>query len=209
MTEAFIAEGHTVAGFGRDRVAVETLRHAFPSPHYFEALDVADDVAVGQFASETFRRFGAPALIINNAALINRAEPIWNIPDAEIQTLLDVNVRGVVNMLRHYLPQLNAVGNGVVVNMSSGWGRSTSPRVAPYCSSKWAIEGLSKAVAQEVSGNVAVVALNPGIIDTAMLRSCFGEAAGAHDTPEAWVERAVPRILALGPKDNGTSPSVP
>jgi len=209
LTDAAIAQGHTVAGFGRKREAIESLQTAYPEPHYFEALDVSDDAAVKRFAAETQRRFGPPERIINNAALINRAEPLWNIPDAEIAALLDVNIRGVINMLRHYLPQLHEAGRGVVVNLSSGWGRSTSPRVAPYCASKWAIEGLSKAVAQEVEGHVAVLALNPGIIDTEMLRTCFGEAAAAHETPEAWAERALPFILGLGPGDNGTSPSVP
>src|SRR5262249_21389378 len=74
-------------------------------------------------------------------------------------------------------------GAGVIVNFSSGWGRSTAAEVAPYCASKWAIEGLTRALAQELPAGVAAVPLNPGIIDTDMLRSCVGGDAGGYPAP--------------------------
>jgi NAD(P)-dependent dehydrogenase (short-subunit alcohol dehydrogenase family) len=97
----------------------------------------------------------------------------------------------------------------VAVNFSSGWGRSTSPEVAPYCATKWAIEGLSQAVSQETGGKTAVVALNPGIIDTEMLRSTFGEGAGHYPNAADWAKRAVPFLVRLGPKDNGKALTAP
>ena len=78
----------------------------------------------------------------------------------------------------------------MIVNFSSGWGRSTSAEVAPYCATKWAIEGLSQALAQELPKGMACVALNPGIIDTEMLRSCFGESAASYPDAAEW---ATPR----------------
>jgi NAD(P)-dependent dehydrogenase (short-subunit alcohol dehydrogenase family) len=98
---------------------------------------------------------------------------------------------------------------GVIVNFSSGWGRSTSPEVAPYCASKWAIEGLTQALAQELPPGMAAVPLNPGIIDTDMLRSCFGEGAAGYPSPEEWAQVAVPFLLGLGSKDNGKPLTVP
>ena len=100
-------------------------------------------------------------------------------------------------------------GRGVVVNFSSGWGRSTSPEVAPYCATKWAIEGLSQAMAQELPGGMACVALNPGIIDTAMLRRCFGGAAADFPGPGEWAKKAVPFLAGLTARDNGQSLTVP
>jgi NAD(P)-dependent dehydrogenase (short-subunit alcohol dehydrogenase family) len=94
---------------------------------------------------------------------------------------------------------------GIVVNISSGWGRSTAPDVAPYCASKWAIEGLTQAMAQELPRGLAAIAVNPGVIDTAMLRSCWGESAGQYPSPEAWSHRAVPALLQLDASDNGAS----
>jgi NAD(P)-dependent dehydrogenase (short-subunit alcohol dehydrogenase family) len=98
---------------------------------------------------------------------------------------------------------------GVIVNFSSYWGRSASAEVAAYCATKWAIEGLTAALAMELPKGMAAVPLNPGIIDTDMLRICFGEAASAYLSPKEWAKQAVPYILSLGPTDNGQPRTVP
>jgi len=95
------------------------------------------------------------------------------------------------------------------VNFSSGWGRSVDAEVAPYCASKWAIEGMTLALAQELPSGMAAVALNPGIINTEMLQSCFGASARSYPSPDDWVKMAVPFLLELGPKDNGKQLEVP
>jgi len=85
-----------------------------------------------------------------------------------------------------------------------------SPEVAPYCASKWAIEGLTKALAQELPRGMAAVPLNPGIINTDMLQSCFGGDANAYPSPAVWAKKVAPFLLRLGPADNGkplTAPS--
>jgi len=97
----------------------------------------------------------------------------------------------------------------VLVNFSSGWGRSTSPDVAPYCATKWAIEGLTQALAQELPAGLAAIPLNPGIIDTDMLRGCFGAGADGFPTAEKWAESAVPFLVKLGPSHNGRPLSAP
>lgn len=208
MVRGFIERGAVVAGIGRNPSRLAELEGLYPAPHRFEAVDVSDDAAVKSFLDSLLEDWGTPDLLINNAAIINRNAPIWEIADEEIDALLRINLKGVVSTMRYVLPAMNAVKGGVVVNLSSGWGRSTSPNVAPYCMSKWGIEGLSQAAAQEVAEGVAVVALHPGIIDTPMLRSCFGEGAAGHQDPESWAQVAVPMILGFGPKDNGASSTV-
>ena len=89
------------------------------------------------------------------------------------------------------------------------WGRSTSPEVAPYCATKYAVEGLTLALAQELPAGMCAVPLNPGIINTDMLQSCFGVEADNYPTPEKWAKNAVPFLLNLGPKDNGKSLTAP
>jgi NAD(P)-dependent dehydrogenase (short-subunit alcohol dehydrogenase family) len=114
----------------------------------------------------------------------------------------------VANVIRHFGPAMVARGTGVIVNFSSGWGRETDPNVAPYCASKWAMEGLTKALAQELPEGMAAIPLSPGIIDTDMLRSCFGGDAGAYPSPREWAKTAVPYLLSLGPADSGQSLTV-
>jgi NAD(P)-dependent dehydrogenase (short-subunit alcohol dehydrogenase family) len=208
MLEGFIESGATVAGIGRNRQKLDALRTKYPSPHRFAAVDVSDDAAVKAFLEAVLGEWGAPDLLINNAAVINRSAPLWELSDAEIDHLLRINLKGVASTLRYVLPAMNAARRGVVVNFSSGWGRSTDPNVAAYCMSKWGIEGLSQAVSKEVSGGVAVVALDPGVIDTPMLRSCLGASAADHLSPASWAKRAVPMILGIGAEDNGASLSV-
>jgi NAD(P)-dependent dehydrogenase (short-subunit alcohol dehydrogenase family) len=116
-----------------------------------------------------------------------------------------VNIKGVYHVIRHFVPAMIARRTGVVVNFSSGWGRSTDAEVAPYCTTKWAIEGLTRALAKELPRGLAAVAYSPGVIDTDMLRMCWGEDAGRYRTPDEWARKSVPALLRLGARDNGRS----
>lgn len=209
MAEKFIALGHTVAGCGRSEKHIAELQKKFGAPHSFAALDVTDDGAVKAWAQKVIASFGAPDLLLNNAALINQNAPLWKVPAAEFNAVIDVNIKGVANMVRHFVPAMIARKAGVIVNFSSGWGRSTSPEVAAYCATKFAIEGLSQSLAQELPAGMAAVPLNPGVINTEMLQSCFGGSAESYPEPDAWAERAVPFLLKIGAKDNGRSLSAP
>jgi NAD(P)-dependent dehydrogenase (short-subunit alcohol dehydrogenase family) len=209
MAAGFIAQGHTLYGCARNAAAVAELRRRWPGPHHFEAVDVADDAQVARWAETILRATDGIDLLINNAALMNRSAPLWKVPAEEFDALLAVNIGGVANVIRHFVPAMVARGSGVIVNFSSGWGRSTAADVAPYCATKWAIEGLSQALAQELPDGMAAVALNPGIIDTDMLRICFGDAAGSYPDADQWAGRAVPYILNIGAADNGRPLVVP
>ena len=66
-----------------------------------------------------------------------------------------------------------------------------------------------RALALELPSGMCCVALNPGVIDTDMLRSCFGDGASAYRGPDEWARRAVPFLLKIGPRDNGKSLNVP
>lgn len=209
MVDEFIRQGWTVAGCARTAETVAKLRAAHPAPHFFSVCDVADDAQAGAFCRELLTTCGTPDLLLNNAAMVNANAPLWEIGAEEFGRLVDVNIKGPAGMMRHLMPAMLARDAGVVVNFSSGWGRSTSPEVAPYCASKFAIEGLSMAAAQETGDRVAVIPLNPGIIDTEMLRSCFGAEAAHYPGPAAWAATAVPFLIKLGPKDNGRPLTVP
>ncbi len=209
MIPEFISRGWTVAGCARDPAMVAELQRLFPAPHHFAACDVAEDSQVAAFCQEVLAICGTPDLVLNNAGIVNTSAPLWEVPAAEFSRVVDINVKGPASIMRHLLPAMLKRGSGVIVNFSSGWGRSTAPDVAPYCATKYAIEGLSQAVAQETGGKVAIIPLNPGIIDTRMLRSCFGDDAGHYPGPEDWARTAVPFLIKLGPKDNGLPLTAP
>lgn len=209
MTEKFIQLGHTVIGCARNSAAVEKLRSSFGSPHNFTVVDVADEQSVQAWADRILANYAPPDLLINNAAVINHLAPLWKINNEDFSRLIDVNIKGVANVIRYFVPAMIENGSGIIVNFSSGWGRSTSPHVAPYCTSKWAIEGLTQALAQELPNGLAAIPLNPGIIHTEMLEICYGEEAAAYTPIKGWVQKAVPFLLQLSPRDNGMPLTVP
>jgi NADP-dependent 3-hydroxy acid dehydrogenase YdfG len=209
MTENFIELGHTVCGCARSTEAVQNLNQKFGTPHHFASVDVADERQVKAWAEQLLANYSSPDLLINNAALINQPAPLWEVDNEEFSRLIDVNIKGVANVIRYFVPAMIKRNSGIIVNLSSGWGRSTSPEFAPYCASKWAIEGLTQALAQELPSGMAAIPLNPGIIHTDMLEVCFGEEAAAYTAVKDWVKKAVPFLLQMAPKDNGVPLTVP
>ncbi|MCC3433178.1 MAG: SDR family NAD(P)-dependent oxidoreductase [Microcoleus sp. PH2017_04_SCI_O_A] len=179
MTEKFIELGHTVLGCARSSEAVEKLKQKYRAPHHFTCLDVASDELVKAWATEILAKQQLPDLLINNAAITNYSAPLWNISNEEFSEVIDVNIKGTANVIRHFVPAMIARKSGIIVNFSSGWGRSTSPEVAPYCASK------------------------------CMLEISFGEHAASYTPVKAWVQKAVPFLLKLKPSDNGMPMTVP
>ena len=207
LVEGFIAAGHIVFGCARSREATSQLSEQFGDPHRFEVVDVRDDGQVTAWAARVLAA-GVPDLVVNNAGLINRNACLWKVPADEVDDVIDVNIRGVIHVIRHFLPAMIERGSGVLVNMSSGWGRSVAAEVAPYCATKWAIEGLTRALAEELPAGLAAVPLNPGVIHTRMLESCFGPHAASYETPTQWAQRAVPMLLDLDHRHNGQALTV-
>ena len=209
LAEWYIKNGHTVVGCGRS-VEILEMRFTHPAPHDFSVVDVTDENKVALWSEKVAGGIqGSPDILICNAALMNNPAPLWKVPAGEFNKLIDVNIKGVATVLRHFVPAMVARGTGVIVTLSSGWGRGTSPEVAPYCASKFAIEGLTKSLAQELPAGMAAVPLNPGVIDTDMLRQCWSDGAASYPKADVWAKVAAPFILQLGSKDSGQSLSVP
>jgi len=208
LTERFVELGHTVIGCGRSQSGVGELSAAFGGPNRFDTVDVAQGRDVDSWAREVLSAFQAPDLVVNNAGIINRNAPLWEVPADEFARVLDINVDGTANVIRAFLPAMIDNGRGIIVNMSSGWGRSTSPDVAPYCASKWAVEGLTQALSQELPPGLAAVAVSPGVVDTDMLRSCWADSAASCPSPREWAPGAADFLLSLTTRHNGQSLSV-
>ncbi|HLQ45638.1 MAG TPA: SDR family NAD(P)-dependent oxidoreductase, partial [Planctomycetaceae bacterium] len=157
MAAKFVSLGHTVIGCGRSASAIEELRRRLAAPHRFDAVDVSNDGQVAEWAESVLSQVGTPDLLLNNAAIVNRNAALWEVLAAEFDKVIDINIKGVANIIRHFVPAMIERQRGVIVNFSSGWGRSTAAEVAPYCATKWAIEGLTQAMAQELPEGMAAV----------------------------------------------------
>ena len=162
MALRFAADGWSVSGCGTDAEALESVSRELGPDHHVQVCEVTDPPSVDAFAHAVTGRFGPPDLLLNNAATIHPNKPLWEATPEEFARVVDVNLKGVHLVIRAFVPGMIRRGSGVVVNFSSGWGRSTSPDVAAYCATKWGIEGLTSALAQELPRGLAAVALNPG-----------------------------------------------
>lgn len=209
MAEEFARQGSTVLGCGRTKREIDQLRRSYGAPHDFYVVDVSSDEEVKSWASLLLNTHGAPDLLLNNAGLINKNARLWEIAAGEFSEVIDVNLKGPANVIRHFAPAMVKRKSGIIVNFSSGWGRSTDPEMAPYCASKWGIEGLTRALAEELPSGMAAVSLNPGMVNTAMLQCCLGKTAAKYPAPGQWAAIAVRFILGLAPTDNGKQLTVP
>jgi NAD(P)-dependent dehydrogenase (short-subunit alcohol dehydrogenase family) len=207
MIEDFVRAGHKVLGCARTKPDIEDLARAYPG-HDFQTVDVASDAQVKAWAGRLLLAYGPPDFLLNNAAIINSKASLWEVEDRDFSEEIDINIKGVVNVIRHFVPAMIGRRRGVIVNFSSRWGKSFEKQMAPYCASKWAVVALTLALAQELRPEgVAAVALNPGIVRTGMLRKYLNGRAGSdmsrYISAEEWAKVAVPFILNLNLKDTG------
>ncbi len=201
---------HTVIGCGRTDSKIQDLNidYADGPMKKFHMLDISKDSDVKAWSEEIISNFGTPDLLINNASTINKLQNFWKIPIEEFDHVLDVNIQGAANCMRHFVPAMIKAKRGVVVNISAIYGKMASPKVSAYCTSKFAMEGLSKSVASELPDPLCCVPLDPGVIHTPLLEKMMGKAASKQQTPEAWAEKAGPFILNIDRSVNGKSVKV-
>lgn len=129
----------------------------------------ADVAAYVKAATDTFGRIDC---FFNNAGIEGRVCPIAEYDEAVFDAVIGVNVKGVFLGLRHVLPVMIAQSSGSVVNTASTAGFVGNPGIAPYCASKHAVIGLTKAVSGEVARQgIRVNAVCPGPVDTRMIHS--------------------------------------
>lgn len=211
MVNWFQSKGYLVVGCSRSTERINELNKKFcaRSKTQFYAVDIVNDAQVKDWVDKVVASFGSPSFLLNNAGTINNRASLWNVPVEEFDQVIDVNIKGTNNVLRHFIPHMIKAKKGVIANFTSGWGRHTAPNVAPYCAAKYALEGLSKALAMELPAPLTCVPINPGIINTPLLRIAFGPRADGFPDPDEWAESACPYILSLNRTHNGQSVETP
>src|SRR5579862_3349691 len=112
------------------------------------------DVSVGESVEELRRRtedaFGPASLVFNNAGVASRSVSACGHSDAEWEWVLGVNLWGVINGVRTFLPGMMERGPGHMVNVSAGMVFEPRRGYTPYCTSKWAVAGLTASIRDEM-----------------------------------------------------------
>lgn len=183
--------------------------------YLFEHVDALDSNAVDNFANKVVSTLGMPHFVFNCVGATNRPNVFHLIPHDEFNTVLDINIKGVANSIRSFLPHLlKADANthkAVIINFSGHFGRTVSQKLSPFVCAKWAIEGLSKSVALELLDhkNIGCIPVNPGVVSTDMLECCMPEECSHYPKANEWAVKGVPFLLSLDPSKNGQSLTAP
>lgn len=134
-----------------------------------KAVDITDRTALLAAVKEAEEKFGPADGIINNAGMMLLGEMSKQDP-AEWETMLDVNVKGLLNGIHAVLAGMVARKHGTIINISSIAGRKTFPGHAAYCGTKFAVHAISENLREEVSGSdVRVITIAPGAVETELL----------------------------------------
>lgn len=155
LATAAANRGDTVIATARDRASVADFAH-------HDRLDVTDAEQVRQVVSRAVREHGRIDVVVNNAGhgLVGVVEEV---PDDAIRGLLETNLLGAWRVAREALPHLRRQRSGHLVQLSSVGGVVGNPGHAAYAASKFALEGMSEALAGEVAGfGIRVTIVQPG-----------------------------------------------
>jgi NAD(P)-dependent dehydrogenase (short-subunit alcohol dehydrogenase family) len=148
----------------------------------FKPVDVSDAAQVQELADFAFDTFGAVHLLCNNAG-VSPVGRVWDYSDEDFRWLVGVNLFGVANGLRSFVPRMIEQGEGHIVNTGSGASFVSTPRLGPYCATKHAIVGLSEALRYELEGTgIGVSVLVPAGVNTNIADSGARPSADAEST---------------------------
>jgi NAD(P)-dependent dehydrogenase (short-subunit alcohol dehydrogenase family) len=148
-----------------DQAALDRLRGDLPQVPAIPA-DVADEAAVDRLFELALEQLGGIDILINNAGIAGPTGPIEEITPEDWRRTLEVNITGQYLCARRAVPHIRAGGGGSIVNLSSAAGRFGFALRSPYCASKWAVVGLTKALAIELGRDqIRVNAICPGAVE--------------------------------------------
>ncbi|MGA2905148.1 MAG: SDR family oxidoreductase [Candidatus Korobacteraceae bacterium] len=160
----------TVILTGRDEARVqEVARDLTSRGHRAEgiACDVTDLASVEALGKHLRKAYGRVDILVNNAAIAGPPGLLHELSPSDWEAVFNTNLRGVYYMMRAIVPLMIAAGTGHIINISSLAGKNPLPRGAAYSASKWALNGLTYGVAEELrSQNIRVSLVCPGSVDT-------------------------------------------
>jgi NAD(P)-dependent dehydrogenase (short-subunit alcohol dehydrogenase family) len=165
-TIAALERGDRVVATARDVASLKDLEERFGESILALALDVTDRSAVFDVVRRGFERFGRVDVVVNNAGY-GQFGMIEEISEQELRDQVETNLFGAFWVTQAALPFLREQGGGHIVQVSSIGGVSAFRNVGAYHTSKWALEGFSQSLAQEVADfGVRVTMIEPGGFST-------------------------------------------
>jgi len=183
ISEKLLGADAVVAVAGLDDQALKSASAEFQSLGFrFKSYgaDLSEEVQVDSLVRSVIRDFGPVDILINNAGITGPTLPLHEVPIADWDRTLYINLRTPFLLSRAVIPSMIERKTGNIVNVSSIAGKMAYPRRSPYAASKWGLIGLTLTLAQELGPyNIHVNAICPGPTHTEMIDSVIRARAQA------------------------------
>jgi len=205
VARAYATEGAKVFICARSEAELERAAgeiRAAGGDAAYAAADLSRDGAAERIVREVERRYGPPDVLVNNAGILGPRAPIVTYPVDAWEEVMHINVNSVFILTQTVLRLMTARRQGSIINVSSSVGRIGKARWGAYAVSKFAIEGLTQVLADELKGwNIRANAVNPGGTRTAMRAEAYPEEDPA-TLPKP--EEITPVFIYLASDDSAT-----
>lgn len=205
LARAALARGDTVVGIVRKPDAAAEFEALAPGRAIARLADVTDREAVFAAVRDSESRTGGIDILVNNAgnvleSWVEEARP------RDVRALFESNLLGPLNLIQAILPAMRARGRGRILNISSGGGIMGVPWVGLYSATKFALEGMSEALAKEVGPlGISVTIVEPGAFRTSLLLRDTGRQPSQIEDYETSAGTIRARLSSMG----GTEPGDP
>ena len=205
VARAALRRGYRVAATARDTSSLHHLGDHHPDQLLALPLDLRDTASISAAVARAEAHFGHLDVLFNNAGTLT-VGAVEELTDELLRSQLETNLVGPLSLTRAVLPGMRARGRGRILQMSSMGGRCAFPGLGAYHASKFALEGASIALAQEVAPlGIAVTLIEPGDFRTPALSPTRLTVADAMPEYDASVGRARAAIAGL----DGAQPGDP
>jgi 3-oxoacyl-[acyl-carrier protein] reductase len=180
IVRKFVAEGARVMVADINAEGAAALAGELGATVRAQQVDVSQDTSVAALIEAAYAAFGRLDILVNNAGVSHLPAPLDEIPEADFDRVVGVNIKSVYLTARHAVPRFKAAKSGVILNIASTAAVSPRPRLSWYNASKGWMVTATKSMAVELAPlGIRVNAINPVAGETPLLKTFMGE-----DTPE-------------------------
>ena len=203
ITQAAAEAGDVVVATARQVDRLDDLVAGHPDRIEAVQLDVTDTARASTLVAEVVARHGRIDVLVNNAGRTH-VGAVEETTDAELRSLFEVHLFGPAALVRAVLPHMRSRRSGAVVQMSSMGGQMSFAGFSAYSATKFALEGFSEALADEVRPfGIRVLIVEPGAFRTGLF------AGGSESTPTDAYADSVGPTRAMVSTGDGTQPGDP
>ncbi len=192
IAKAFTAQGAKIYVCDLDEAALTAIRKDIPGITAAHC-DMASRTAIERMVPEAVAALGGLDVLVNNAGIAGPTQPVDQMPPAEWDKVVAVNLTAMFDVSRLAIPHLKKSKGGCIINLSSIAGRGGFPNRSPYAATKWGVIGLTKTLSMELGEwNIRANAIAPGAVGGERIERVFaGRASISGRSVEEERERAM------------------